>query len=107
MGLWIGAFGIFVQVVTGAKGYPIVPPEFAISGIQSNYRIIYSDRPVYVPLQSQIHCESSGSFEADRHSIGSMNSAFLVGDVGEVLRAGGLRFFVGFLDGTVSLGSPN
>ncbi len=25
-GLWIGALGIFLQAVTGAKGYPKVPP---------------------------------------------------------------------------------
>jgi hypothetical protein len=26
VGLWIGAFGIFLQAVTGAQGYPKVPP---------------------------------------------------------------------------------
>jgi hypothetical protein len=29
-GLWIGAFGIFLQAVTGAKGYPKVPPGILI-----------------------------------------------------------------------------
>jgi hypothetical protein len=29
-GLWITAFGIFLQAVTGAKGYPKVPPGIPI-----------------------------------------------------------------------------
>jgi hypothetical protein len=30
VGLWIGAFGILVQVMTGAKGYPRLPPGIPI-----------------------------------------------------------------------------
>ena len=30
VGLWIGAFGILLQAVTGAKGYPKVPPGILI-----------------------------------------------------------------------------
>jgi hypothetical protein len=29
-GLWIGAFGIFLQAATGAKGYPKLPPGIPI-----------------------------------------------------------------------------
>jgi len=29
-GLWIGAFGIFLQAVTGANGHPKVPPGIPI-----------------------------------------------------------------------------
>ena len=31
VGLWIGAFGILVPVMTGAKGYPRLPPGIPIS----------------------------------------------------------------------------
>ena len=30
MGLWIAALGIFIQAVSGAKGYPAIPPGIII-----------------------------------------------------------------------------